>query len=303
MYVSVQMKQPDSRLNFHGKSENSSLLKRFWLYCPYKCRYILKATQSRQKNDIWDKPPAFLHILLIRQHLLLTATLPDAWSTAEIKDKLEIQQLFPIICSGLLFSIVLVIKKKNLNPKRPSKNPFWSIIIQALIESCNQVLTAHRTRQDSCSGLLFFLRLLLQLLMPARTYLKWDQGEVQEDVSPWAIRPHAELQGLQMGKKAAICLVTCWGLLGISCSFKSWEEAALKMPVCDNFKIWVLQFQISTAGVMVLGRAQLNTPWTKTPHMLGWHTLFLCWHQMEFQLGEMFPLISRYIVLDFSIHS
>lgn len=27
--VSVQMKQPDSRLNFHGKSENSYLLKKF----------------------------------------------------------------------------------------------------------------------------------------------------------------------------------------------------------------------------------------------------------------------------------
>lgn len=86
-----------------------------------------------------------------------------------------------------------------------------------------------------------FLRLLLQLFMPARTYLKWGRGEVQEEVSGWAIWPHTELQGLQMGKKAAICLVTCWGLLAISCSSKSWEEAAQKMPACDNFKIQVLQ--------------------------------------------------------------
>lgn len=86
-----------------------------------------------------------------------------------------------------------------------------------------------------------FLRLLLQLFMPARTYLKWGLGEVQEEVSGWAIWPHTELQELQMGKKAAISLVTCWGLLGISCSSKPWEEAAPKMPACDNFKIQVLQ--------------------------------------------------------------
>lgn len=102
------------------------------------------------------------------------------------------------------------------------------------------MLTSHAARQDPCPGLLFSWD-LLQPFMPARAYLKSGLWEVQEKVSVWAIWLHTELQGLQMGKKAGICLVMCWGLLGISCSSKSWKETAFKMPPCDNFKKGVLQ--------------------------------------------------------------
>lgn len=94
-----------------------------------------------------------------------------------------------------------------------------------------------RTHAQDCS----FPETTSAALHASKNLLKWHWGKVQDKVSGWAIWPHTELQGLQMGKKAAICLVTCWGLLGISCSSNSWEEAAHKMPVCDNFKIQVLQ--------------------------------------------------------------